>query len=315
MKQTLKESIQQQRKSLEQSLITPLAKTAFACEAAWPDRQGLAEVLLKSLKKIPHCTFLYALDTNGIQISDNISSSGLLPEHFGRDRSQRPYMKELVPVSGFLLSEAYISLRVSRPSLTALQVVRKNDEVVGFIGADFDLRSLPVTAEMYEEPAQWRQIKGDTAIRSTLFQQTRAESLLDQEIDQAMSILEELCIAHGMFQSVIHFSSSRATIWLMNDPYRYHILQAEELSDPDICLAYSTHKYPKDALIPANAIHDIFENMKQLRFTDENIYLRSASINIFNGMVSLTFSCDGSHYMPYNEFIEKNINFWVGSTA
>lgn len=145
MKQTLKESIQQQRESLEQSLITPLAKTAFACEAVWPDRQGLAEVLLKYLKKIPNCTFLYALDTNGIQISDNISSTGLLPEHFGRDRSQRPYMKEVVPVSGFLLSEAYISLRVSRPSLTALQVVRKNDDVVGFIGADFDLRNLPVT--------------------------------------------------------------------------------------------------------------------------------------------------------------------------
>lgn len=315
MKQTLKESIQQQRKSLEQSLITPLAKTAFACESAWPDRQALADVLLVSLGKIPNCTFLYALDTNGIQISDNISSSGLLPEHFGRDRSQRPYMNELVPVSGFLLSEAYISLRVSRPSLTALQVVRKDGEVVGFIGADFDLRNLPVTAEMYEEPTQWRQIKGDSAIRSTLFQQTRVDSLLDQEIDQVMSILEELCVTHGMFQSVIHFSSSRATVWLMNDPYRYHILQAEELTDPDICLAYPAHEYPKDALIPSDSIHSIFDNMKQLRFTDENIYLRSASINIFNGMVSLTFSCDGSHYMPYNEFIEKNINFWVGSSA
>lgn len=315
MKQTLKESIQQQRKSLEQSLITPLAKTAFACESAWPDRQALADVLLVSLTKIPNCTFLYALDTNGIQISDNISSSGLLPEHFGRDRSQRPYMNELVPVSGFLLSEAYISLRVSRPSLTALQVVRKNNEVVGFIGADFDLRNLPVTSEMYEEPTQWRQIKGDSAIRSTLFQQTRIDSLLDKEIDQVMSILEELCMTHGMFQSVIHFSSSRATVWLMNDPYRYHILQAEELTDPDICLAYPAHEYPKDALIPPESINSIFENMKQLRFTDENIYLRSASINIFNGMVSLTFSCDGSHYMHYSEFIEKNINFWVGSSA
>jgi len=315
MKQTLRQSIQKQRESLEQSLITPLAKIAFVCEAVWPDRQKLDDVLIESLKKIPNCTFLYALDTNGIQISDNISASGLLPDHFGRDRSQRPYMKELVPVSGFLLSEAYISLRVSRPSLTALQVVHKNNEIVGFIGADFDLRNLPVTAEMYEEPSQWRQIKGDAAIRGTLFQQTRADSLLDKDIDQAMSILEELSVAHGMFQSVIHFSSSRATIWLMNDPYRYHILQAEELSDPDICLAYPLHDYPKDALIPAKAMKSIFDNMKQLRFTDENIYLRSASINIFNGMVSLTFSCDGSHYMPYKEFLDKNINFWVGSSA
>lgn len=315
MKRTLKQSIQQQRESLEKSLIKPLAKIALACEAAWPDRQKLDDVLLNYLETIPNCTFLYVLDTKGIQISDNISATGILPEHFGRDRSQRPYMKEVVPVSGFLLSEAYISLRVSRPSLTALQVIRKDKDIVGFLGADFDLRNLPVTAEMYDEPAQWRQIKGDAAIRSTLFQQTRAESLLDRDIDQAMSILEELSVAHGMFQSVIHFSSSRATIWLMNDPYRYHILQAEELTDPDICLAYPFHEYPKDAIIPAKSIKAIFDNMKQLRFTDENIYLRSASINIFNGMVSLTFSCDGSHYMPYNEFIDKDINFWVGSSA
>jgi len=314
-KRTLKESIQQQRESLEKSLVAPLAKISYLCEAVWPDRKKLDDVMLKNLKTIPNCTFLYALDTDGIQISDNISHSGLLAEHFGRDRSQRPYMKELVPVSGFLLSEAYISLRVSRPSLTALQVVKRKDEVIGFIGADFDLRNLPVTAEMYEEPAKWRQIKGDVAIRSTLFQQTRAESLLDKDIDQAMSILEELMVAHGLFQFVLHFSSSRATIWLMNDPYRYHILQAEELSDPDICLAYPTHDYPKDALIPEDAIGSVLENMQQLRFTDENIYLRSASINIFNGMISLTFSCDGSHYMPYHEFLDKNISFWVGSSA
>jgi len=32
-----------------------------------------------------------------------------------------------------------------------------------------------------------------------------------------------------------------------------------------------------------------------VRFADENIYLRSASINTCNGYVSLHFSCDGSH--------------------
>jgi hypothetical protein len=43
--------------------------------------------------------------------------------------------------------------------------------------------------------------------------------------------------------------------------------------------------------------------MRALRVIDTNIYLRMASINIFNGMVSLTFSCDGSHYMHYDEFL------------
>jgi hypothetical protein len=47
---------------------------------------------------------------------------------------------------------------------------------------------------------------------------------------------------------------------------------------------------------------------------DETIYLRSASINIFNGLISVTFSCDGSHYMRYDEFVEKDMGFWFGGS-
>jgi hypothetical protein len=50
--------------------------------------------------------------------------------------------------------------------------------------------------------------------------------------------------------------------------------------------------------------------MRALRLTDKTIYLRMASINLFNGMISLTFSCDGSHYMPYMEFLLKDTTFW-----
>lgn len=317
MKPTLKESIRQQRLALQDSLVDPLARVAAACARQWGQREALDETLTAHFKNIPKCTFLYALDTKGIQICDNISSSGLLPEHFGRDRSQRPYMKEAVPASGFLLSEAYISLRSSRPSLTALQLVRDgtSGKALGFVGADFDLRNLPFTAELYEEPSQWQQIKGDVAIRGTLFQQKRVDSLLDQDFDQAISILTELMTVRGMFQGVFHFSSSRATIWLVDDPFRYRLLSHAELSDPDICFAYPVRPYPADALIPPKSIRPILHNLKELRFADDVIYLRSASINIFNGMISLTFSCDGSHYMPYQEFLDKNLGFWLGSTV
>lgn len=317
MKQSLKDSIRQQRLALQDSLIEPLARLAGMCAKKWPQRDALDDILSEHFEEIPKCTFLYILDTKGIQISDNVSHTGLLPEHFGRDRSQRPYMKEIVPASGFLLSEAYISLRVSRPSLTALQLVRDetSGKALGFLGADFDLRNLPFTAELYEEPTQWQQIKGDVAIRDTLFQQHRVDSLLDQNFDQAISILTELITVRGMFQGVFHFSSSRATIWLVEDPFRYRLLGHDELTDPDICFAYPVQPYPKDALIPPKAIRPILQNLKELRFADDVIYLRSASINIFNGMISLTFSCDGSHYMPYQEFLDKNIGFWVGSAS
>ncbi|MFC1774593.1 hypothetical protein ACFL3A_14800, partial [Pseudomonadota bacterium] len=29
--------------------------------------------------------------------------------------------------------------------------------------------------------------------------------------------------------------------------------------------------------------------------------------------VGLNFSCDGSHYMPWDEFLEKSLGFWLGT--
>ena len=315
MNEILKNAIHQQRVMLAEMLSAPLAKLAEQCASVWGSREDIDIVLSDGFRAVPHCLFLYAMDANGIHVSDNVSIGGLLPEHYGRDRSDRPYMREVVPPWGFLLSDAYLSLRANRPSLTALQVVRRDDEMLGFISADFDLRDLPATTELFEEPADWRQIKGDPSIRGTVFQQNRVESLMDLNMDQACAILEDLITERGLFQAVIHFSSSRATVWFMGDPYRYRILDHEALSDPDICLLYPRLPYPDDALIPQESITDLLNGMRQLRLADETLYLRSASINIFNGLVSLTFSCDGTHYMSWQEFLDKDMSFLVGCAA
>ena len=315
MKETWKEAVHRQRVVLAERLSQPLASLAVNCEPVWGNREALGKVLFDGFSSVPNSLFMYALDTKGIQISDNVSAKGLMPEHYGRDRSSRPYMREAVPAWGFLLSEAYLSLRANRPSITALQLVRRGDEVLGYIGVDFDLRDLPVTSELYAESEEWRQIKGDPAIRSSVFQQCRTESRMDVNIDVACAIIEELITERGMFQGVIHFSSSRATAWFMSDPYRYRMLDAEALSHPDVCLLYPAHAYPADALIPRDRITSIMKAMKKLRLTDETFYLRSASINIFNGMISLTFSCDGSHYMSWQEFLDKDETFWFGTAS
>ena len=315
MKESWKEVLHRQRISLAEQLKAPLATLATQCADGWGDREALDIVLNDNFNTIPYCMFLYALDTRGIQITDNISHGGLLPEHYGRDRSQRPYMREVVPAWGFLLSDAYLSLRANRPSVTALQIVHQGEETVGYIGADFDLRDLPDTAEHYEESNAWRQIKGDPAIRGTVFQQCRIDSLMDNNMEPAMAILEDLITERGLFQAVIHFSSSRATVWFIDDPFRYRILDHEVLSDPDICMLYPRQAYPGNALMPADIIPNILNGLRQLRIADETLYLRSASINIFNGMISLTFSCDGSHYMSWQEFLDKDMAFWLGSAA
>ncbi|MFZ5619710.1 MAG: PDC sensor domain-containing protein [Pseudomonadota bacterium] len=310
-----KNSIYRQREELAHILREPIERAAVVLSPAWPDKHRMEQILLDIFSSIPHCTSLYVLDTRGMQLTENTGRTGLIPGHFGRDRSQRPYMKEAVPPWGFLLSDAYISLYARRPSLTALQCIRRDGMVLGYLGADFDLRDLPVTSELYKEPEQWRQIKGDPAIRSLLFQQTRVESALDRNMDQTFAILEEMLTERGVFHTQIHFSSSQATIWMNNDPHRYRILDIDSITDPDICLVYPRLPYPTEALIPAEQIAPILATFKVLRTADENIYLRLGTINLYNGMISLTFSCDGSHYMPYDEFLSKNTEFWFGFAA
>lgn len=311
-----KECIYRQREELAYMLRGPIERVAGQLLSAWPDKRPMEQVLLQGFSSIPYCSSLYVLDTRGIQLTENIGSVGLVPGHYQRDRSRRPYMQEQVPPWGFLLSDAYISQFSRRPSLTALQCIRPDEHTtLGYLGADFDLRHLPVTADLYKEPEQWRQIKGDPAIRRQLFAQTRVESPMDRNLDPILAILEELLTERGVFQVQVHFSSSQAIIWTDDDPRRYRILDIDALTDPDICLVYPLRAYPDDAQIPSSQVAAIFDTFKALRMADENIYLRLGTINLYNGLVSLTFSCDGSHYMPYQEFLRKNTAFWFGTHA
>lgn len=315
VKDPLHRSIAEQRQSLTAMMKHPLLVLAQQSVAAWYDREQLDALLLSSLGNIPYCKYLYALDSHGVQISSNISAEGVIEKDFGRDRSHRPYMQQVKVGTSFMLSEAYISLRARRPSLTALTTVfDADDNLLGYVGADFDLRDLPLTRELYDEPTAWRQIKGDPAIRGAVFQQTRSESRMDQNIDVVLGLMEELFLEHGIFHAKLHFSSSRATVWLTDDPYRYRLLDIDMLIDPDICLAYPRRPWPEGAVIPAERVREVLDGLRDLRFMDEMFYLRAGALNIFNGMVSLTFSCDGSHYIPWQEFLDKEHAIWTGDT-
>ena len=120
---------------------------------------------------------------------------------------------------------------------------------------------------------------------------------------------------HGVFHCKIHFSSGRCSFWLYDDPYNYRLHGVEEIIDPELCLAYPVRSYPGKAKTPAADIIRVLETFKALRFADETIYLRSGSLNIMNGMIGLTFSCDGSHYMSVKEFLLHDIGFWLGTTT
>ena len=308
---SLQQSVSHQREVLVTLLVDPMKRAATSCARVWGDREKLNHALTEILHTMSYCKYLYALDKDAVQISDNVSHEGLETRHFGRDRSERPYVKEMASGSEFILSTAYMSMRANRPSLTAMQRVRDEDKrVIGIIGVDFDLRDLPLTRDLYEEPREWTQIKGDPSIRGNVFSQTRSDSDMDRHIDTVLGVVEELIVDHGVFHAKFHFSSNRSVIWHFDDPFRYRLLSLDALVDPNSCLAYPTRGYPKDAVIPESQIRPILDSLRQLRFMDDTLYLRSGALNIFNGISSLNFSCDGSHYIPYDEFLNKEHAFW-----
>ena len=308
----LQESIRHQREALTALLAETMHDLALRCARVMDDRAALETLLTEALSELAYCKHLYVMDAEGVQITDNVTRAGPDPSHLGRDRADRPYMQGIVGSTDFKLSEAYISRNKKRPSLTAVQVIRScKGQRIGFLGADYDLRELPHTGGLYQEPDSWRQIKGDPAIRQGLFLQQRVPSEMDAHLDEVLPLMNELMTEHGVFHGKLHFSSSRATIWLVDDPFSYRILGIEELLDPDICLVYPRRPYTVRATVPPDRIMPVFELFRSLRFADETVYLRSGSLNIVNGMVSLNFSCDGSHYMRYDEFLSKNSDFWL----
>ncbi len=308
---SLQESVRRQREALTALLGVPMQQLAQRCIPLLGDRPKLEELLSETLPQLAPCKHLYVLDAHGFQLTDNITRDGRDPSQFGRDRSDRPYMQGIVGSTDFKLSEAYISRNRKRPSLTAVQVIRNSQgERCGFLGADYDLRELPHTEALYQEPRTWRQLKGDPSIRAGLFQQCRTESRMDHNIDEVLAVMRELISEHGVFHGKLHFSSARATVWLVDDPFSYRILGIDELIDPDTCLAWPRRPYLERACVPLEAIMPVFELFKRLRFADENIYLRAGSLNIVNGLVALNFSCDGSHYLRFDEFLGKDTDFW-----
>ncbi len=311
----LQQAILEKKAALADTVGGPLAELADQCAQAWPFAEELDRLLAEAFDKVPHCHLLYAWDVEGIEISSMVQKDKIDPSWRGRDLSDRPYLKNNLPFKGIMLSSVYLSQYTNQQCITALQAVTREDTLLGFIASDFALSDLLDDQRLVAPITQWQQFRGDPSIRGTVFLQQRTQSLLDDHIDELNDQLERLMSRHGVFHAKIHYSSGRVSLWLLDDPYNYRIHNVAEIIDPDICLAYPIHAFPKEAEITPEMIHDVLEEFKALRFADETIYLRSSSLNIMNGMLGLTFSCDGSHYMPVDEFLEKNLSFWVGTLS
>jgi len=155
-------------------------------------------------------------------------------------------------------------------------------------------------------PERWLQVKGDPSVREFLFAQERKTSMFDSELDRVHELVRQLLTRKGAFHVKIHYSSSQLTVWFHDNPYHYRVYVRDEVLDSGFLDSLPNISYEgRGPAIAKERLDVILAEFKRLRFADDQVYLRNASINRINGMIGMTFSCDGSHYIDCDEFFEK----------
>lgn len=303
-------AIRERRAMLAATLSDRLERIAGRLEKHIHDLDALDALLVEALPGLAPANLVYVVDRYGKQLSSNISPAGRDQDKRGQDLSFRPYLR-MATAARMLLSQVYISRMTGLPCITAVQCIQQDARTLAYLAADFSLSDLTLPGNAADPPRAWLQIRGDPAIRDGLFSQCRVDSAMDNSIDDVIAIVEELMRDRGIFHAKLHFSSSRATLWLASDPMRYRVHVLDQILSPEVCLAYPNALYPGEACVPADRIRAVLEKLKELRHMDENMYLRSGSLNVVNGLVGLNFSCDGSHYLPVEEFLSREARFWL----
>src|SRR5690242_254858 len=105
----LVESIKAQRAMLASRLELPMSTLAEQCARHWHDREQLDVILRAALMDMPVCRLLYAIGTNGQQMSSNVGRQAIDREKYGQNLAHRPYLLNAIPYKGFLLSDVYLS--------------------------------------------------------------------------------------------------------------------------------------------------------------------------------------------------------------
>jgi hypothetical protein len=150
---------------------------------------------------------------------------------------------------------------------------------------------------------RWLQIRGDPSVREFVFEQCRVKGAFDERLDEVLERTGRLLRDYGVFHAKVHFSTGQVTLWLLSDPLRYRVYVKDEFLSPAFCSTLPRMSYTGWAVVPYKAIARVLGEFRQLRTMDPNLYLRAGSLNVINGQVGLNFSCDGSHYVDYADFL------------
>ncbi|WP_066042891.1 hypothetical protein [Bathymodiolus septemdierum thioautotrophic gill symbiont] len=115
----LKQSIKQQQELLTKTLGMSLQNLAGKLSPVINSQLLLNEHLSSACKELSFCKNLYALDSQGVQISSTMNREKIEHDAYGRNRSNRPYMKNMFGEKEFKLSDSYISKNKKRPLINS----------------------------------------------------------------------------------------------------------------------------------------------------------------------------------------------------
>ena len=136
-----------------------------------------------------------------------------------------------------------------------------------------------------------------------MFEQHRVKGAFDERLDEVLARAGRLLRDYGVFHAKVHFSTGQVTLWLLSDPLRYRVYVKDEFLDPAFCTAFPRMTYTPWAVVRRRDVVRVLGEFRRLRTQDEQLYLRSGSLNVVNGQVGLNFSCDGSHYLDHADFL------------
>ena len=155
-------------------------------------------------------------------------------------------------------------------------------------------------------PERWLQIKGDPSIRAQLFDQSRIESLFDGSVDRVHDIVRSLLTRKGVFHAKIHYSSSQLTCWFAKDPFCYEKFVREEPLDAGFLDRFPDSDHAgRIPVVDEVQIGLLLDEFRRLRLSDETVYLRNGAVNLINGMINMSFSCDGTQYIDHRTFFAR----------
>lgn len=145
---TLHESLLEDQTALCALFDAPLRRIARRAVRVWFNRDRLDQVLSQTGSEPLQYDLIYAIDTDGRQVSSNIYRDSIDRSAYGQDLSRRPYsvttsVLNNAAFKGAFLCDVYISQVTQRSCVTVMRGVTWGTSTLGFIAADLDVQQLP----------------------------------------------------------------------------------------------------------------------------------------------------------------------------